>query len=57
MKPSHLLIANGAALVALGFIAGLIFGDWPEVIAIQALALALVCGAVMHHLRSRDGRR
>jgi hypothetical protein len=51
MKPADLLLANGAALVALGFIAGLIFDGWPEVIAIQALAVA--CGAVVHHLRNQ----
>jgi hypothetical protein len=43
MKPGHLLVANGAAIIALGFVAGLIFGEWPEVIAIQAIAVA--CGA------------
>jgi hypothetical protein len=55
MKPADLLLANGAALVALGFVAGLIFDGWPEVIAIQAFALA--CGAVMDRVRNRDGRR
>jgi hypothetical protein len=54
MKPADLLVANGAALVALGFVAGLIFNEWPEVIAIQAFAL--VCGAVMDRLRNREGR-
>jgi hypothetical protein len=53
MTTSQLLLAFGATLITLGLVAGILFDGWPEVLAIQTIALAL--GAWLHG--QRGGRR